>query len=186
MVPFPDLSRHRILFFTGEIYEDLELWYPLYRLQEAGAATVVAGESLETFAGKHGYPSTAEALIADMEAADFSGLVIPGGFMPDKLRRSPKVLQLVRDFDAAGKMIGMICHAGWIPISAGVMRGRTVTSTPGIRDDLVNAGATWLDAPVVIDGHWISARRPPDLPAFGAALVTFLAQTPAGSGQAGH
>lgn len=166
--------NHRILFFTGDVYEDLELWYPLYRLQEAGAATVVAGETLGPFTGKHGYPSAADALIADQDAADFTGLVIPGGFMPDRLRRNPKVLELVRSFDAAGKLIGMICHAGWIPISAGILRGRTVTSTPGIRDDLVNAGATWVDEPVVCDGHLISARRPPDLPAFGAALVDFL------------
>lgn len=168
------LRQHRILFFTGDIYEDLELWYPLYRLQEAGASTVVAGESLGPFSGKHGYPSTADALIDDVEAADFSGLVIPGGFMPDKLRRNPKVLELTRAFDAASKMIGMICHAGWIPISAGVMKGRRVTSTPGIRDDLTNAGAEWVDEPVVCDGHWISARRPPDLPTFGNALVNYL------------
>jgi protease I len=172
------LDQHRILFFTGDIYEDLELWYPLYRLQEAGAATVVAGESLGPFSGKHGYPSDAEALIDDIDASEFTGLIIPGGFMPDKLRRNPKVLELTREFDAAGKMIGMICHAGWIPISAGVMKGRTVTSTPGIRDDLVNSGATWLDEAVVRDGHWISARRPPDLPEFGAAIIDYLEANP--------
>jgi len=172
------LSQHRILFFTGDIYEDLELWYPLYRLQEAGAATVVAGESLGPFSGKHGYPSGADALIDDIDASEFTGLIIPGGFMPDKLRRNPKVLELTRAFDAEEKMIGMICHAGWIPISAGVMKERTVTSTPGIRDDLVNAGATWVDEAVVRDGHWISARRPPDLPAFGAALVQYLQANP--------
>lgn len=175
-----DLKQHRVLFFTGDIYEDLELWYPLYRLQEAGASTVVAGETLGPFTGKHGYPSEAEALIEDMDADDFTALIIPGGFMPDKLRRNPKVLELTRAFDAASKMIGMICHAGWIPISAGVMKGRTVTSTPGIRDDLQNAGATWVDEAVVRDGHWISARRPPDLPAFGAALVEYLAAHPPG------
>ena len=169
-----DLKGHRILFFTGDIYEDLELWYPLYRLQEAGAETVVAGESMGPFSGKHGYPSEADALIDDVNADDFTGLIIPGGFMPDKLRRNPKVLEITRAFDAENKMIGMICHAGWIPISANVMKGRTVTSTPGIRDDLVNAGATWVDEAVVQDGHWISARRPPDLPAFGSALVAYL------------
>jgi len=175
-----DLSQHRVLFFTGEIYEDLELWYPLYRLQEAGASTVVAGETMGPFAGKHGYPSKADALIEEMDAGDFTALVIPGGFMPDKLRRNPKVLELTRAFDTASKMIGMICHAGWIPISAKVLQGRTVTSTPGIRDDLENAGATWVDQAVVQDGHWISARRPPDLPAFGAALVNYLAAHPPG------
>ncbi|NBB80566.1 MAG: DJ-1/PfpI/YhbO family deglycase/protease [Verrucomicrobia bacterium] len=168
------LNHHRVLFFVGDIYEDLELWYPLYRLQEAGARTVIAGETLGTFAGKNGYPCAAEALIDDMDEADFTALVIPGGFMPDKLRRNPKVLELTRAFDQSGKMIAMICHAGWIPISAGIMQGRTVTSTPGIKDDLTNAGATWVDEAVVTDGHIISARRPPDLPAFGGAIINYL------------
>ncbi len=172
------LRTHRILFFTGDIYEDLELWYPLFRLQEAGASTLVAGETMGLFSGKHGYPSTAEALVETIDPGDFTGLVIPGGFMPDKLRRNPKILELTRAFDAAQKMIGMICHAGWIPISAGVLKGRQVTSTPGIRDDLENAGATWIDEAVVRDGHWISARRPPDLPAFGKALVEYLEANP--------
>ena len=168
------LDNHRVLFFVGDIYEDLELWYPLYRLQEAGAETVIAGETLGRFAGKHGYPCEAEALVDDMEETDFTALVIPGGFMPDKLRRNPKVLDLTRAFDRSGKLIAMICHAGWIPISAGILTGRTVTSTPGIKDDLTNAGATWVDEPVVADGHILSARRPPDLPAFGRAIVDYL------------
>ena len=171
------MKSHRVLFFVGDIYEDMELWYPLYRLQEAGASTVIAGETLDTFSGKHGYPCQAEALIEDMEESDFTALVIPGGFMPDKLRRNPKVLELTRAFHESEKMIAMICHAGWIPISAGILKGRTVTSTPGIKDDLTNAGATWVDEAVVEDGHLISARRPPDLPAFGAAMVRHLFRT---------
>lgn len=170
-----DLKGQRVLFFVGDIYEDMELWYPLYRLQEAGADTVIAGETVETFAGKHGYPCKADCLIDEVEEADFSALVIPGGFMPDKLRRNPKVLELTRAFDRSHKMIAVICHAGWIPVSAGILSGRTVTSTPGIKDDLVNAGATWVDEPLVTDGHLISARRPPDLPAFGGAIVRYLA-----------
>jgi len=170
------LKDHHVLFFVGDIYEDLELWYPLYRLQEAGATTVIAGETLETFTGKNGYPCQAEALITDMEAGDFTALVIPGGFMPDKLRRNPKVLELTRAFDRSEKLIAMICHAGWIPISAGIMQGRTVTSTPGIKDDLANAGATWVDQAVVTDGHIVSARRPPDLPAFGGAMIDYLSE----------
>jgi len=176
------LEKHRVLFFVGDIYEDLELWYPLFRLQEAGAKTVVAGETLDNFAGKHGYPCQAEALIEDMNETDFTALVIPGGFMPDKLRRNPKVLALTRAFDQAGKLVAMICHAGWIPISAGIMKGRTVTSTPGIKDDLTNAGAIWLDQAVVADGNLVSARRPPDLPAFGKAIIEYLSKhPPAGS-----
>lgn len=170
------LKNHRVLFLVGDIYEDLELWYPLYRLQEAGAETVVAGETLDVFTGKNGYPCQAEALIDDMQAEDFTAFVIPGGFMPDKLRRNEKVLALTRAFDQSEKLIAMICHAGWIPISAGIMRGRTVTSTPGIKDDLTNAGAIWVDQAVVTDGHIVSARRPPDLPAFGGAMVDYLSK----------
>jgi protease I len=172
------LNGHRVLFFVGECYEDMELWYPLYRLQEAGAETVIAGQSIETFSGKHGYPCTAEALIDSMQESQFTALVIPGGFMPDKLRRDPKVLDLCRQFNHSGKLIGMICHAGWIPISADILRGRTVTSTPGIKDDIVNAGATWKDEAVVTDGNFVSARRPADLPAFGAALTDYLQRQP--------
>jgi len=167
-------SQQRALFFVGETYEDLELWYPLYRLQEIGVETIIAGETRDTFRGKNGYPCEAETRVEDVSSGDFDVLVIPGGFMPDKLRRNSKVLELTREFDETKKLIGIICHAGWIPISAGILKGRTVTSTPGIRDDLMNAGATWVDQPVVEDGHLISARRPPDLPAFGAALVRFL------------
>lgn len=170
----PPSEDVRVLFLTGADYEDLELWYPLYRLQEAGAETLVLGESLETFRGKNGYPSRAEALVDSIDPSEWTALVIPGGFMPDRLRRNPVVLDLVRHCDERGKVIGMICHAGWIPASAGILRGRVVTSTPGIRDDLVHAGATWKDEAVVRDGNLVSARRPPDLPAFGAALVDAL------------
>ncbi|MGJ3243861.1 MAG: type 1 glutamine amidotransferase domain-containing protein [Opitutales bacterium] len=166
------LDGKQILMFVGDIYEDLELWYPKLRLEEAGATVVVAGESdTADYVGKHGYPCRADCRIDGLSADDFDALVIPGGFMPDKLRRNDTVLELTRAFDRAGKVIGMICHAGWIPISAGILKGRTVTSTPGIRDDLVNAGATWVDEALVVDGHIVSSRRPPDLPAFGRALV---------------
>jgi len=171
------LECHRVLFFVGDLYEDLELWYPLHRLQEAGARTLVAGETEGPFQGKNGYPCGAEAVVDGLDAADFTGLVIPGGFMPDKLRRNPKVLELTRAFGEAGKMVAMICHAGWIPISAGIVAGRRLTSTPGIRDDLENAGATWVDEAAVRDGNLLSSRRPPDLPAFGAAIVSHLRHT---------
>lgn len=166
------LFDRRILMFVDDIYEDLELWYPKLRLQEAGAHVVVAGPKAPVvYQGKHGYPCRSDAEIAVMESTDFHGLVVPGGFMPDKLRRDEKVKQLVRDFHASQKMIAAICHGGWIPISAGVYRGVRVTGSPGIKDDLTNAGAIWEDAPVVVDRHFISSRRPDDLPDFCAAII---------------
>ncbi|WP_417730442.1 type 1 glutamine amidotransferase domain-containing protein [Rosistilla oblonga] len=172
----PSLTGHKILVFVGDIYEDLELWYPKLRLIEAGAEVVVAGPAANTnYAGKNGYPCVSDTAIDDMDAADFTGLVVPGGFMPDKLRRDPKVLQIVRDFHEAGKPIGAICHGGWIPISAGVYKGIRVTGSPGIKDDLINAGAIWEDAAVVIDRNHVTSRRPDDLPDFCRGLIEVLA-----------
>ena len=169
------LSGRRILVFVGDIYEDLELWYPRLRLIEAGAEVVVAGPvSGETYAGKNGYPCVAAAAIDDMSAGDFGGLVVPGGFIPDKLRRDPAVLGIVRDFDAAGKLVAAVCHGGWIPISAGVYDGVRVTGSPGIKDDLVNAGAIWEDAAVVVDRHFVSSRKPDDLPDFCRGILEVL------------
>ncbi len=168
------LTPH-ILILAGSDYEDLELWYPKLRLLEAGAGVTVAGPAAETtYHGKHGYPCVSDAAIADMEVADFQGLVVPGGWMPDKLRRDPAVLQLVRDFNAAEKMIAAICHGGWVPISAGVYQGVNVTGSPGIKDDLINAGAVWQDAPLVIDRHFVSSRRPDDLPQFCQGILQVL------------
>jgi len=175
-LPRRPLDGIRILCLVGDEYEDLELWYPKLRLEEAGGhVTVAGGMAGRTYSGKHGYPCTSDATIGDMEADDFQGIVLPGGWMPDKLRRDEKVLGLVRDFAAHGKLVAAICHGGWIPISAGVYRGVRVTGSPGIKDDLVNAGAIWEDTPVVVDRHFISSRKPSDLPAFMAAIVEWLA-----------
>jgi protease I len=166
------LAEKRFLMFVGDIYEDLELWYPKLRLIEAGATVVVAGEQKgHSYTGKNGYPCVSDAAIADVRASDFNGVVVPGGFMPDKLRRDPKVLSLVRECAAAGKLVAAICHGGWIPISAGVYRGVRVTGSPGIKDDLVNAGAIWEDVPVVVDRHFVSSRKPEDLPDFCRAIL---------------
>ena len=170
------LRGRRILTLVGDIYEDLELWYPKLRLIEAGAEVVVAGErSKHKYAGKNGYPCVSDAAIAEQRAKDFHGVVVPGGFMPDKLRRDGDVLQLVRDFAAAGKLVAAICHGGWIPISAGVYRGVRVTGSPGIKDDLVNAGAIWEDSAVVIDRHFVSSRKPDDLPDFCRGILQVVA-----------
>jgi protease I len=174
--PARPLDGIRVLVFVGDDYEDLELWYPKFRIEEAGGhVTLAGGMSGRTYRGKHGYPCTSDACLADMEAADFHGLVIPGGWMPDKLRRDEKVLDLVRDFTTQRKLVAAICHGGWIAISAGVYRGVRVTGSPGIRDDLMNAGAIWEDEPVVVDRHFVSSRKPADLPAFMAAVCDLLA-----------
>jgi protease I len=170
--PLADL---RFLMFVGDDYEDLELWYPKLRLAEAGAHVTVAGPKGEVvYHGKHGYPCRADAPIELMEAEDFQGLVIPGGFMPDKLRRDEKVKELVREFAAGEKLVAAICHGGWIAISAGVYRGVRVTGSPGIKDDLVNAGAIWQDAPVVVDRNFVSSRKPDDLPEFCRAIIDVM------------
>jgi len=169
------LKGKRILILTGDIYEDLELWYPKLRLIEAGAAVIVAGPEAEVvYAGKNGYPCKSDAAIADMIEPDFDGIILPGGFMPDKLRRDEKVKSLIREFSEAGKLVAAICHGGWLAISANVYRGVRVTGSPGIKDDLMNAGALWEDAPVVVDRHFVSSRKPDDLPDFCRAIIDVL------------
>jgi protease I len=163
-----------ILSFVDDLYEDLELWYPKLRLEEAGYPTCLAGSELKTFRGKNGYPAAAETLIGEVKSLDFLGLLVPGGFMPDKLRRDPKVLSLTREFFEQGKLVAFICHGGWIPISAKILIGKRATGSAGIKDDLENAGAIWADEPVVIDGNLISSRTPRDLAPFAVAMVNFL------------
>jgi len=171
------MSKHetRVLIFVGDDYEDLELWYPKLRLIEAGVHVTVAGQASGVkYKGKHGYPCVSDAAVADMEAEDFHGVVIPGGWMPDKLRRDPKVLSLTRDFAKAKKLVAAICHGGWIPISAGVYKGVKVTGSAGIKDDLINAGAKWDDKAVVVDKNFVSSRKPDDLPDFMKGVLKVL------------
>jgi protease I len=169
------LAEQRFLMFVADDYEDLELWYPKLRLAEAGAHVTVAGPKGETvYKGKHGYPCRSDAAIALMESDDFHGVVIPGGFAPDKLRRDEDVKRLVREFAESEKLVAAICHGGWIPISAGVYRDVRVTGSPGIKDDLENAGAIWKDAAVVVDGHFVSSRKPEDLPEFCQAIIEVM------------
>ncbi len=157
-----------------DIYEDLELWYPKLRLEEAGFGVQLAALERRTFTGKHGYPAAADLLLSDARSEEFGGLLIPGGFMPDKLRRHARVLSLTREFFEQGKLVAFICHGGWIPISARILKGKRVTGSLGIKDDLENAGAVWVDEPVVVDGNLVSSRTPKDLAAFGRAMVEFL------------
>lgn len=175
-MPARPLSGQSVLVFVGDDYEDLELWYPKLRLIEAGVRVTVAGAKAEhRYVGKNGYPCMSDAAISDIKSSDFQGVLCAGGWMPDKIRRDPKVLSLVREFHEAGKLVAAICHGGWIPISAGVYRGIKVTGSPGIKDDLVNAGAVWEDSVVVVDRHHVTSRKPDDLPQFAAAMLDVLA-----------
>lgn len=168
------LKGRRVLLFAGPLYEDLELWYPKIRLEEEGAETTVAGLGEKTYQGKRGYPVTVDTSVDQVDAARFDALVIPGGFAPDQLRRSARVLELTRDIHGAGKPVAFICHAGWVPISARILAGRRATSVRAIKDDMENAGVVWEDSPVVVDGNLISSRTPADLPQFCKALIAAL------------
>lgn len=171
------LTGKRCLSFVGDIYEDLELWYPKLRMIEAGAEFTIAGpEANKVYAGKNGYPCQSDIAIDQVDPAGFDALLLPGGFMPDKLRRDPTVLQLIQNFDQRQRCIAAICHGGWLAISAGVYKGVRVTGSLGIKDDLVNAGARWEDASVVVDGHHISSRKPDDLPDFCRAMIQRIAE----------
>ncbi len=171
-----ELSNRRVAVLAENDYEDLEIWYPLLRLKEAGAEiTVIGTGSAPSYNSKHGYPIKVDAAADDVDARSFDGIVVPGGWAPDRLRRYPAILKLVRDADAQGKVIGAICHAGWVLCSAGIVKGRTVTSVPAIKDDMINAGANWVDREVVRDGRLVTSRVPSDLPAFCRELISALA-----------
>src|SRR5580698_797710 len=170
-----DLSGTRVLVLAADLFEDMELLYPVARLQEEGATVTVAGLDETPVTGKKGYgPLAVDTAVDGLKETDFEALVIPGGFAPDKLRRSATVLDLVRAFDASGKPIAFICHAGWVPISAKILKGRRATSVGAIRDDMENAGVDWVDEPAVVDGNLISARTPADLGPWMKALITAL------------
>lgn len=165
-------EQRRIAILLEDLYEELELWYPYYRLREAGFEPVLVAPAEKTYHGKKGsYPARPDRLAETVSADDFAGLVVPGGYSPDMMRRDPATIELVRRIGEAGKPVAGICHAGWVLISAGLVTGKRVTSFFAIRDDMVNAGARWEDAEVVIDGNLVTSRTPADLPAF---MVAFL------------
>jgi protease I len=171
------LEGLKVACLVEQDFEDLELWYPVLRLREEGAEITIAGKTAKTtYTGKYGVPVESDCAFSDIHPDDYHGLLIPGGWAPDKLRRYHEVIQLVKDMDCAKKPIGQICHAGWVLISAGILKGKRVTSTPGIRDDMVNAGAVWVDEPVVVDGHLVSSRRPIDLPIYTKTFADLVAE----------
>lgn len=171
------LSGKRIAILVGEGVEDLEFFVPLMRLQEEGAEVISAGIDLKTIRGKNGLEITPTARIDSLKSDALFALVVPGGWAPDKLRRHDAVTRLVREMDAAGKVIGIICHGGLVAISAGIVRGRKATGSMGIKDDLVNAGARWVDEPAFREGHLVWGRIVADIPAFSRELVAALIET---------
>src|ERR1700744_5258054 len=171
-----NLKNSRIAILVDQQYQEMEIWYPLYRLREAGAQVVTIGATAgATYLSKVGYPCKAEGSWEDAKALDYDGVIAPGGFAPDFIRRHPKAIQLVRDIHAAGKLTAAICHGPWVLCSANVLRGKKATSFFAIKDDVVNAGAIWEDSEVVRDGNLVTSRKPDDLPAFCVACMEVLA-----------
>lgn len=171
------LKDKRVIALVENDFEDLELWYPVLRLREEGATVDLVGkEANKTYVGKYGVPAESDKAFTDVDVEAYDAILVPGGWAPDKLRRYPEVIDFVKKMNLAKKPIGQICHAGWVLASAGILQNIKVTSTPGIKDDMTNAGAVWFDEPVVIDGHIVSSRRPPDLPPYVKAFADMLAE----------
>jgi len=168
------LSGKRVIILIENLYNEFEFWYPYYRLKEAGAEVVSVGNESAEYTSKAGLPAKADTVAKNLNMTDFDGIIIPGGYAPDIMRRYPEMVKLVRDANDMGKVIAAICHAGWMLVSADIIRGRTVTSYFSIKDDLVNAGGNWVDKEVVVDGHLVTSRTPDDLPAFMRAIIGVL------------
>ena len=155
-------------------YQVLEVWYPYLRLREAGFETVFVGTGKGLYQSKEGYPANEALSIEKINSKDFEGVVVPGGYAPDILRRYPAVNLFVREMFQQGKLVAGICHAGWVLVSADILSGKKATCFSAIKDDVVNAGATFLDQEVVVDGNLITSRNPNDLPAFCREIIGFL------------
>ena len=165
------LKEKKIALFVADMYEDLEFWYPYYRMKEEGAEVTVIGPEAVDYRGKHGVPAKADHSILSVKPKGFDALIIPGGYAPDHMRRSPAMVNFVRQMHEQGKPVAAICHAGWMLASADIIRGRKVTSFHSIKDDMIHAGAEWVDQEVVEDARIITSRRPGDLPAFCRTII---------------
>lgn len=172
-----DLAGKKIAMLVDNMYQEMEVWYPLLRFQEAGATVVtVAAKAGETYTSKLGYPVKSQLSYEDAKVSAFDGVVVPGGYAPDHIRRHPKANQFVQDMDAQGKLVAAICHGPWVLCSAGgMLKGRKATSFFAIKDDVINAGAHWSDAEVVVDNNLVTSRKPEDLPAFCKAAIQVVA-----------
>ena len=172
------LAGKRIAILAENMYQEMELWVPYYRFKEEGAEVKVVGaDGAKAYTSKHGYPVNVDVQADQVKAVEFDAVVVPGGYAPDLMRRHPAMVAPVREAAQQGKVVAAICHAGWMLVSAGVLKGRKATSFFSIKDDLVAAGANWVDQEVVVDGNLITSRRPDDLPAFCRALVAALGKS---------
>lgn len=170
-----ELSGKKVAILVEDLYEDVELWYPYYRLIEEGATVTLIGSGRQdTFKGKHGLPATVDTSIDDVNASDFDAVVVPGGFSPDYMRRKPPMIDFIREVGEAGKPVAAICHGSWALASAGLLKGRQSTSYFSIKDDIEGAGGEYVDAPVVVDGNVITSRIPDDLPAFMPPIIAAI------------
>ena len=169
------LKGKKVIILVEEMFNIFEFWYPYYRLKEEGVeVTVVGSGSAEVYTGKPCTQAKADTSAGNVYAENFDGIIIPGGYAPDMMRRYPAMIKLVQDFYNANKLVAAICHAGWMLVSAGILPGRKVTSFFAIKDDLINAGAKWVDQEVVVDGKLVTSRVPDDLPAFMKAVIDIL------------
>ncbi len=168
------LEGKRIAIFLEQIYEDPEFWYPYYRFLEAGAEVTVIAPEVKVYQSKHGYPAKADLAAAEAKAGDYDAVIIPGGYSPDHMRRSKAMVDLLQQAYEQGKIIASICHGPWMLASVGAVKGKKVTSFFSIKDDLVNAGADYVDREVVCDGNIITSRTPADLPAFCKEIIAAL------------
>ncbi len=165
----------KVAILVADLYQDLEVWYPYLRLKEAGIKPIVVGpEAGVTYKGKYGYPIQSEVAAKDIKVDEIDGVIIPGGYAPDILRRYPETISLVKEAYKKGKVVAAICHGGWLLASARIIAGKTVTSFFAIKDDLENAGANFVDAEVVVDGNIITSRMPEDLPLFMIEILKAL------------
>ncbi|HYA14419.1 MAG TPA: type 1 glutamine amidotransferase domain-containing protein [Syntrophales bacterium] len=172
-----EIEGKRIVLLVEDRYQVLELWYPLIRLREAGAVVTVAGpEGGKVYKSAEGYEITADVSVGSIRIKEYDAIIVPGGYAPDLMRRNPAMVGLVKEAYNQGKVVAAICHAGWILASAGIVRGKRVTSFYSIKDDMINAGANWLDEPIVCDGRIITSRKPEDLPFFCREIIAALSK----------
>ena len=171
------LTGKRVAILAENLYQEMELWVPYYRMKEERAEVKVVGTGgAKSYTSKHGYPVAVDAQAEAVSAVEFDAVIIPGGYAPDLMRRSEPMVRLVREAVQHGKLVAAICHAGWMLVSAGILKGKTVTSFFSMKDDILNAGATWVDQEVVVDGNLITSRKPDDLPAFCREIIKVLAK----------